>query len=259
MIDSHAHLGSRDFDRDRDQVIERARTAGIELILEIFGGYLEAGSFEAGLKLIGSHDFIYGAVGVHPHDAKLYSDEWEAALLECSQKPKIIGWGEVGLDYHYDHSPREVQRAVFRRQLCLARERNLPVIIHTREAEADTLDLLRQEWPEGRPGVLHCFTGSAEFACDAVALGFCISFSGIITFKNAQWLRELARDLPAERLLIETDAPLLAPVPHRGKRNEPAYVVEVANWLAQSRGLGAQEIGRLAARNFRRVFRLPPA
>lgn len=256
FVDSHAHMEAREFDHDRARVLARAREAGIEAILEICGGFPEAGSFTAGLALVKQYEFIYGAVGIHPHDAKIDNADWESNLLQWSRDPKILGWGEIGLDYYYDHSPREVQRSVFRRQLQLARDADLPVIIHTREAEADTLSILRDEWPEGRPGVFHCFTGSPELAYDAVARGLYISFSGILTFKNAEPLRKLAAELPMERLLIETDAPFLAPVPHRSERNEPMFVIEVARQLAALRGMSLDHIGRVTANNFRTLFRL---
>ncbi|MBI4468930.1 MAG: TatD family hydrolase [Acidobacteria bacterium] len=257
FIDSHAHLDASEFDGDRQAVIDRARSAGMEAVLEICGSFPEAGSFEIGLKLVEQYEFIYGAIGIHPHDAKIYNDRWEADLREWSTRPGMIGWGEIGLDYHYDHSPREVQRAVFTRQLALARERRLPIIVHSREAEEDTLAILRDEWPRELPGVMHCFTGTARMAEAAVESGFYISFSGVITFKNAGPLRELACGLPFERVLIETDSPFLAPVPHRGKRNEPVFVMEVARQLGELRGIAEEEVARITADNFRALFRLP--
>jgi TatD DNase family protein len=171
--------------------------------------------------------------------------------------PKVIAVGEIGLDYHYDNSPRDEQRAAFTRQLRLARERKLPAVIHTREAEADTLAILDREWKGSQlPGVIHCFTGTRAFAEEAIKLGFCISFSGVVTFKKSEDLRETASHLPPESILIETDSPFLAPMPHRGRRNEPAYVVETAQCIAGLRNVTAEEIGRITSDNFKRIFGL---
>jgi TatD DNase family protein len=187
----------------------------------------------------------------------LLDDALCAKLQDLSQHPKVIAWGEIGLDYHYDNSPREVQREAFRKQLRMARERGLPISIHTREAEADTLAILDGEWRDsGLGGVIHCFTGTRAFAEAAVELGFLISFSGVVTFKKAEDLRETARRLPMDRVTIETDAPFLAPVPYRGRRNEPAYVVETARALAELRGTTVEEIGRATSENFARLFKL---
>lgn len=261
LIDSHVHLDMSLYDSDRAEVIVRAREAGIELMLEIAGSDIARGSLEPGLELASQYPFIYAAIGVHPHEATLYNDELEAQLIEMSQRPKVIGWGEIGLDYHYDHSPRDVQQRVFRRQLELALERKLPAIIHTREAEDDTIEILREVWTEvgGREigGILHCFTGSARLAEIAIEMGFFISFSGVLTFKNAEELRQIARMLPLDRILIETDCPYLAPVPHRGQRNEPAFVRVTAERLAELRDVTLAEIADATAANFRRLFRLP--
>ena len=192
-----------------------------------------------------------------PHEARLLDDELYPKLQDLSQHPKVIAWGEIGLDYHYDNSPREVQREAFKRQLRMARERRLPISIHTREAEADTLAILDEEWKDsGLGGVIHCFTGTRSFAEAAVERGFLISFSGVITFKKAEDLRETARRLPIEKLLIETDSPFLAPVPYRGRRNEPAYVVETARAIAELRGTIVEAIGRATSENFTRLFKL---
>jgi len=187
----------------------------------------------------------------------LLDDELYAKLQDLSQHPKVIAWGEIGLDYHYDNSPRDVQREAFTRQLRMARERGLPISIHTREAEAHTLAILNEEWRDsGLGGVLHCFTGTRAFAEAAVELGFLISFSGVVTFKKAEDLRETARCLPMDKILIETDAPFLAPVPYRGRRNEPAYVVETARAVAELRGTTHGEIGRATSENFKLLFGL---
>jgi len=260
FVDSHAHLDTPNFDADRAEVIARARAAGVEMMLEIAGSDVGKGSLGPGLKLAEEHEFIYAAAGLHPHEASLYDPQLEQTLLECSRHPKVIGWGEIGLDYYYDHSPREVQQQVFRRQLELALDRRLPVIIHTRDAEADTVAILRETWAGAGGadvgGVIHCFTGTQTLADAALEMGFHISFSGVVTFKTAEELREVARRVPMERLLVETDCPFLAPVPYRGKRNEPAFVVETARKLSELKAVAPEEIARATTDNFRRLFRL---
>lgn len=260
FIDSHAHLDVPNYDADRAEVIARARAAGVELMLEIAGSDVGKGSLDPGLRLAEAHDFIYAAIGLHPHEASLYDAQLEKILLDCSHHPKVIGWGEIGLDYHYDNSPRDVQRQVFRRQLELALERRLPAIIHTREAEEDTIAILREAWFENGGaeigGIIHCFTSSQALADAAVEMGFHISFSGVLTFKTAEELRDVARSVPLERLLIETDCPFLAPIPYRGKRNEPAFVVETAKKLAELKQTSVEEIARVTSGNFRRLFSL---
>jgi TatD DNase family protein len=258
FIDSHAHLDAPHYDADRAAVIARAQAAGIELVLEIAGSDAGKGSLPVGVKLAEAHPFIYAAVGLHPHEASLYDDALEGELLGFSQRAKVIGWGEIGLDYHYDHSPRDAQRRVFARQLELAAQAQLPVIIHTRQAEDDTLAILRAHWAEGAcGGVIHCFSGTQKLADAALAMGLHISFSGVVTFKAAEELRAVARGVPLDKLLIETDCPYLAPVPYRGKRNEPAFVVETAKKLADLKGLELAEIARQTSANFRRLFKLP--
>ncbi len=260
FIDSHAHLDVPNYDADRAEVIARARAAGVELMLEIAGSDIGKGSLEPGLRLANEHESIYAAIGLHPHEASLYNTQLEKTLLDCSCHPKVIGWGEIGLDYHYDHSPRDVQQQVFQRQLELAIERRLPVIIHTREAEEDTIAILRQAWAENGGadigGIIHCFTSSQALADAALEMGFYISFSGVLTFKTAEELRNVARSVPMERLLIETDCPFLAPIPYRGKRNEPAFVIETAKKLAELKQTSVEEIGRVTSGNFRRLFSL---
>lgn len=260
LIDSHAHLDTPAFDTDRDEVITRARAAGVELMLEIAGSDVAQGSLTTGLTLAEEHDFIYAAVGLHPHEASLYDDALEQQFLQLAAHPKVIGWGEIGLDYYYDHSPRDVQQRVFHRQLELARQVNKPAIIHTRDAEDDTIQMLREAWFERGGaqcgGIIHCFTGTQKLADAALAMGFHISFSGVVTFKNAHELRAVAASVPLDRLLIETDCPYLAPVPYRGKRNEPAFVKETATFLAQLRGISFEEMAELTSANFKRLFRL---
>ena len=259
-IDSHAHIESDDFDGDRDAVIQRALDAGVEIIVDIGNGEVASDSHAAAFRLADEYPFIYTTVGVHPHEARLFDLELERKLVDLSHHPKVIAWGEIGLDYHYDNSPRDAQRRAFRRQLQLARERRLPVSIHTREAEDDTISILREEWADsGLAGVIHCFTGTGLLADRALDLGFCISFSGVVTFKKADDLRVTAGRVPLDRLLIETDSPFLAPLPHRGKRNEPAFVVETARVIAGLRDIESEELGRITSANFRRLFGLKEA
>jgi TatD DNase family protein len=254
FIDSHVHIDDSKFDADRVEVIERARAAGIDTMLEICGTDVGKGSLDLGIKLAGDYPFVYAAIGVHPHEASLYDDALEQKLLELSGHKKVIGWGEIGLDYYYDHSPRDQQRKAFRRQLELGRNRGLPVIIHTRDAEDDTIEILRET--ESEAGVIHCFTGTQKLADAAIGMGFYISFSGVLTFKTAGELREVARATPLEKILIETDCPYLAPVPHRGKRNEPSFVVQTAAKLAEIKGMSIDEIARITSANFKRLFNL---
>ena len=260
LVDSHAHLDMPLFDVDRAEVMARAQEAGVELLLEIAGSDIGRGSLPVGLALAEEYPWVYAAVGVHPHEASLYDEALEGELVAACGREKVIAWGEIGLDYHYDHSPREVQRRVFRRQLQLARAQRLPVIIHTREAEDETIEILGEEWAGagGREvgGILHCFTGTRRLAEAGVGMGFYVSFSGVLTFKNAEELRAVARALPLDRLLVETDSPYLAPIPFRGQRNEPARVRETAAVLAGLRGLSLEEVARATTGNFRRLFGL---
>ncbi|HVQ39883.1 MAG TPA: TatD family hydrolase [Pyrinomonadaceae bacterium] len=258
FIDSHAHIDGPEFDADRPEVIRRAQDAGVSAILNVGTGDPHGGAFERALELGETHQTVYTALGVHPHDARLFDDAAEEELERLiRQGSRVIAWGEIGLDFHYDNSPRQVQMDVFRRQLRLARERSLPVIVHTRAAEDETVEILNSEWGgSDLPGIMHCFSGSLELARKAVDLGFLISFSGIVTFKKAEDLRAVAMEIPLDRLLIETDCPFLSPIPYRGKRNEPAYVVEVARCLAGLRGLTLDEIASITTRNFSRLFRL---
>jgi TatD DNase family protein len=256
FVDSHAHIDGPEFDADREQVIQRARDAGVSAILNIGTGDPNRGALERAVDLADQCPDIYAAVGTHPHDARLFDDQAEQRIANLiKQSASVIAWGEIGLDFHYDNSPREVQMNVFGRQLELARDARLPVIIHTREAEDETIEILKSRWAGSNlPGIMHCFSGSLALAQQALELGFLISFSGIVTFKKAEDLRAIAGQVPLDRLLIETDCPFLAPVPFRGKRNEPAYVVEVARCLAALRGLSVEEIGKVTTDNFWRVF-----
>lgn len=259
-VDSHAHIDGEEYDADRNEMVERARAAGVVAILNVGTGDPHSGTLERAVNIAEQYEGVYAAVGVHPHDARLFDEAAERRLNELVRSsPRLIAWGEIGLDYHYDHSPREVQRTVFRRQLRLARAASLPVIIHSRAADDDTVAILRDEWQGAEQGgVMHCFGGSLEMAQSVLELGFIISFAGNVTFKKAENLREAARIVPLDRLFIETDCPFLTPVPFRGKRNEPARVVEVAACLADLRGLKREELGRITAANFFRFFKLNP-
>lgn len=258
FIDSHCHIDGPEYDADRDQVIARAREAAVTTMLNVGTGDPHSGAFERAVELAETHDEIYAAVGVHPHDAKLFDDAAEERLAGLVRKSRrVVAWGEIGLDYHYDHSPRDVQREVFRRQLSLARELNLPVIVHSREADEDTIGILREKLSDyERGGVMHCFGGSMQMAREAIDLGFYISFAGNLTFKKAEDLRDIARQLSLDRLMVETDCPYLTPVPFRGKRNEPARVVETARCLAELQGRELSEVAQITSENFARLFRL---
>jgi TatD DNase family protein len=256
FIDSHCHIDGPEYDEDRDEVIARARDAGVTTMLNVGTGDPHSGAFERAVELAEKHREIFAAIGVHPHDAKLFDDRAEQRLVDLAkQSTRVVAWGEIGLDYHYDHSPRDVQRDVFRKQLGIARALNLPVIIHSREADGDTINILVSELTGyDRAGVLHCFGGSLQMAQAAIELGFFVSFAGNLTFKKAEDLRDIARQLPLERLLVETDCPYLTPVPFRGKRNEPARVVETARFLAELREKPFEEIGEVTSHNFERLF-----
>jgi TatD DNase family protein len=259
FVDSHAHIDGPEFDADRAEVLSRAREANVNTILNIGTGDPHSGALERAVELASQSEGVYAAVGTHPHDARLYDQLAEDKIAQLiSENARCIAWGEIGLDFHYDNSPRDIQVEVFRRQLRAARTLNVPVIVHTREAEAETIDTLRVEWfSSGLPGIMHCFSGSQWLADQAIELGMLISFSGILTFKKADDLRSIARQVPLDRLLIETDCPYLTPVPYRGKRNEPAYVVEVARCLADLRGITLEETARITTENFTRLFGLP--
>ena len=260
-IDSHCHLTAEAFDVDREAVLTRAEQAGVEAFVAIGSGYGVANNARV-VELAAADPRIFAAVGVHPHEAKEWGRETAALLAHWLERPRVIAVGECGLDYHYMHSERAEQREVFAAQLALARERHLPVSIHVRgEAQGAFEDLLEIWRAEGRgelEGVLHCYTGTLDFARRALDLGLWVSFSGILTFKQDRGLREVAAGLPLERLLVETDAPLLAPEGLRGKRNEPAWVDRVGQALARAQGRSPEEVAEVTTRNARRLFRLPP-
>ncbi|PWT90493.1 MAG: hypothetical protein C5B55_09665 [Blastocatellia bacterium] len=257
LIDSHAHIDGPEFDADREQILQRAAAAGVSYILNVGTGDPHSSAFERAVTVGEQHSNIYTAIGTHPHDARHYNDAAEAKTKKLLSGARMIAWGEIGLDFHYDNSPRDVQMEVFARQLRAAREFNLPVIIHTREAEVETIEILDNHFGDSeRKGVFHCFSGSSDLALKALDLGFMISFSGIVTFKKAQDLRDVAKRVPLTRLLIETDCPFLAPVPHRGRRNEPAFVAEVAKCLAEIHGVNLDYISAVTTENFAKLFEL---
>jgi len=256
LIDSHAHIDFPQFAEDRDAVLTRARAAGVNTLLAIGVGPGPE-KLDAAIPYAEAHDWIYTTVGIHPHEAKEVTPEHLGTLARLAQHPKVIAWGEIGLDYFYDHSPRDVQKRVFVDQMELARAAKLPLIIHCRDAWSDCLDLLAEYWkPTGLGGVLHCFTSTLEDARRGLDLGFLVSFTGNLTYPKAQNIRDVAKALPLENILIETDSPYLAPQIFRGKRNEPACVAEVAKALANVRDLGTEETASATAANFRRFFRL---
>ena len=250
LVDSHCHLDDRQFDADREETIARARAAGVATLLAIGTGNGPP-DLEAAIRLADQHEFIYATVGVHPHDAAKAGEETFASLRQLARHPKVRALGEIGLDYHYDFSPRDVQRTVFERQLALAAEAGLPVVIHTREAWEGTLSVLRSNWQGG--GIMHCFTGDEQQAREALDLGFHLAFGGVLTFPKAEEVRQAARITPADRLLVETDCPYLAPVPMRGKRNEPAFVAETVRRLAEVRGCSPEDVAAETAANFERL------
>jgi TatD DNase family protein len=255
MIDSHAHLEMNAFDGDREEVLQRAKRAGVETILSL--GLMDPEmSYVKAFELVDVHPELYTAIGCHPHDAKSFGVDGEQTLAGLTQRVRLVAVGEIGLDYHYNLSPPETQRDVFRRQIRVARRLGLPLIIHQREAEQDTLQILDEEKASEVGGILHSFTATRETALAAIELGFLISFSGILTFKNAAPLREVARELPLDRILVETDSPYLAPVPYRGKRNEPAFVKETAACLAELKGVPLSRVEERTDQNFRRFFPL---
>jgi TatD DNase family protein len=258
FVDSHAHIDGPEFDADRDEIIERAQAAGVTTILNVGTGDPHAGVFERAVEVGRKYPSLYTAIGTHPHDARFYDDAAERKTKELLKAgERVVAWGEIGLDFHYDNSPRDVQIEVFKRQLRAARECDVPVIIHTREAERETIEILKSDYDgASSKGVFHCFSGSKDLALRALELDFMISFSGIVTFRKAEELRETAKCVPLDRLLVETDCPFLAPVPHRGKRNEPAYVVEVARCIAELRGVATEEIAKVTSENFKRFLKI---
>lgn len=258
LVDSHCHIDGKEFDEDRDDVIARALDAGVRVMLNVGTGDPKSGSFDRAVELAEKHDTVFASVGVHPHDAKLFDDEAEKLLRGLTESKKVIAWGEIGLDFYYNHSTRDVQREIFIKQLRIAKELNLPVIIHSRDADEETVKILRDECKGENfaGGIMHCFGGSVEMVRDCLDLGFLISFAGNVTFKKADNLRDAARIVPLESLLVETDCPYLTPVPYRGKRNEPARVVETAKFLSEFYEIEFEKLASATTENFLKFFKL---
>jgi TatD DNase family protein len=252
FVDSHCHLNYTGLAEQQQDVLARARAAGVSRMLNIS---TRASEWDQVIGLAEAEDDVMASVGVHPHEADLHPDIETATLVERAAHPRVVGIGESGLDFYYDRSDRERQRQSFRAHIAAARETGLPIIVHTREAEADTYGILAEEMGKGAyKGVIHCFTASADFAAKALDLGFYISMSGIVTFRNAKDLQETAKAIPTDRLLIETDAPFLAPVPNRGKTCEPAFVADTARFLAELRGVRVEQLAERTSANFLRLF-----
>jgi TatD DNase family protein len=282
LIDSHCHIDGEAFDADRDEVVQRARDVGVVAMLCVGTGDPGTDDFRKAVGIAERYENVFASVGVHPHDAKLYDDAAEAHLIDLVRSSKkVIAWGEIGLDYYYDHSPRDVQREVFRRQIRTARELDLPIIVHSRDADDETVEILRDEFAEQqagnsklktetwnlqnssqpsavsdqpKPGIMHCFGGTPQMAKDLMEIGFLISFAGNVTFKKAENLRDAARVVPLDRLLIETDCPFLTPIPFRGQRNEPAYVAHTAKFLAEMYGIDVEVLAAQTTENFLGFF-----
>ena len=256
LIDTHAHLDDARYNEDREAVIVRAKEAGIGAFVTIGCDLVTS---KAAVELAARYPFIYASIGVHPHEVKHIADAWYDEFRRLARNKNVVAYGEIGLDYHYNHSSPKDQRERFREQIQLARELRLPVIVHTREAQEDTIRILKEEQASDVGGVFHCFSGDAWLAKDALDLGFYLSFSGILTFQNATMLREIAGNTPVDRILIETDCPYLTPVPYRGKRNEPAYVSYVARQLASIHfpdSDGLERIGQITTDNAKRLFKI---
>lgn len=257
MIDSHAHIEGDEFS-DREEVLARARAAGIDTIICVGSGR-DITSARQAVTLAHQHSDLFATVGIHPHDARSLTNEVYESLRQLARDPRVVGIGETGLDYYYDHSPRDVQQQAFRRHIALAREANKPLVLHVRDAHEDTRAILDDEGAANVGAIVHCFTGTRDDAQAYLARGCYISFSGIVTFRNAHELRAAAAIIPEDRLLVETDCPYLAPEPMRGKRNEPAFVVHTVEAIARVRGSSATEVGATTARATRRAFRLNTA
>lgn len=254
MVDSHCHLDGKVFDSDRDETIQRAIDAGVERMLAIGTGDGPP-DLEAAIRLADRYPMFLATVGVHPHEAAKYDDATSIGLRELLRHPKVVALGEIGLDYHYDFSPRDTQKRVFIEQMVIAREAGKPIVIHTREAWDDTFALLEEHWkPTGLAGIMHCFTGSTVELERTLALGFHVAFGGVVTYPKAVEVHQSARVAPLDRMLLETDAPYLAPIPKRGKRNEPAYVVGTAQRIAELRSTTVEEIAKATTANFERLF-----
>lgn len=255
VIDSHAHIQGTEFDKDREEVLQRARDVGLTAII-LIGTDLESST--QAVALAEQHDLLYATVGIHPHEAATIQKDTYHVVRRIAATPKVVGYGEIGLDYYYDHSPRDVQRKAFREQIRLGRELGLPLVIHSREAASDTLTILKEDGASDVGGVFHCFSGDPAMAREAMAMGFSISFSGVITFKNARTLLDVVKVVPLEKIMVETDSPYLTPHPHRGTRNEPAFVRYVVGKIAELKGVSPEEVARITSLNTTALFRLHP-
>jgi TatD DNase family protein len=259
LIDSHCHIDGKEFDSDREEVIKRAREAGVVAMLNVGTGSPSSDSFEKTVELANKHKEIFAAVGIHPHDSREYNEAVEKRLIRLVESNrKIIAWGEIGLDFYYNHSPRNKQIEVFQRQIRIAIELKMPIIVHSRDADEETLKILLKECANHnfQGGIMHCFGGSAEMARVLVENGFLISFAGNVTFKKAENLRQSAKNVPLDKLLVETDSPYLAPVPMRGRRNEPAFVVHTARFLADLYQIDFETFAKKTTKNFLQFFKL---
>lgn len=269
LVDSHCHIDGVQFDADRDEVVERARDAGVSAMLNVGTGDPRTDDFRRAVAVAENYENVFASVGVHPHDAKLYDDTAEEHLIDLAKNSsKVIAWGEIGLDFYYDHSPHDVQIEVFRRQIRTATSLNLPIIVHSRDADDETVEVLTHEFSKNRTqaeladdrvqghGIMHCFGGTPAMAKALMKLGFLISFAGNITFKKAENLRESARVVPLDRLLVETDCPFLTPVPFRGNRNEPSFVVHTARFLADLCEVEFEQLAKATTDNFASFFGL---
>ena len=255
LVDSHAHIQGKEYAGEVEAVIARARSAGVETIIAV-GGAGDMSSNTEAIQLATTFPNIYATVGMHPHDAKDVGADELDVLKNLAADSKVIAIGETGLDYYYSHSPHDVQRRVFGQFIHMARQAQLPIIVHERDAAQDATELLRCEGAGDLRGVVHCFTGNYQSACAYLDLGFHLSFTGIITFKNANALREVVSKIPLERILVETDSPYLTPVPHRGKRNEPAYARHVAETIANLKGISFDEMAQITTANVKQLFRI---
>lgn len=257
LIDTHCHVQTEEFDSDREAVLDRARGAGVETLV-VVGGAGDLSANDKAVALAERRAGLFATVGMHPHDAKDAGAEAMDRLRSLAGHPKVVAIGETGLDFHYEHSPRQVQRDMFERFVAMALETRLPIVVHNRESDREVAETIRDRGKGKLTGVIHCFSSDADAARSFLDLGFYLSFSGIVTFRNADALRDVARWVPLDRLLVETDAPFLAPVPKRGQRNEPAHVRFVAETLARVRGVDVEEVAHATSRNARTLFGLPP-
>lgn len=253
LIDTHAHLDFPRFDKDREEVIKRAIESGITTIVNIGSSMT---SSRNSVELSRRYDKIYSVVGIHPHNADSFNLNVSKKLKKLSQNKKVVGIGEIGLDFHYDNSPREKQKQAFRAQLRLAKSLDLPVVIHTRDADQETLEILKEENATELGGIMHCFASDKKMAKEILDLGFYIAFGGLITFNNLEDLREVVKEVPINKIIVETDAPYLTPDPYRGKRNEPLYVKYIAEKIAEIKDLSLEEVAEITTKNAKKVYNI---